>query len=194
MMLESLPPRVQDHEPADVAAQALGIRGDLLQRLRGGPKQQVVHHALVGEGEARERLRHGEDEVDVPDRQELLLARRHPRVPRGGQTLRAMPVAAAVVPEGRVRALVTAIAVPAERRGAALGDGPEDASMLPGHPRAVRLQEAIAMLAHDVGHLEGWPRHRLCFRRVRRAVSGPASVRASSGLATACRCFCERWR
>ena len=194
MMLQSLPPRVQDHEPADVTAQALGIRGDLLQRLRSGPKQEVVHHALVGEGETRERLRHGEDEVDVSDRQELLLARHHPRVPRGGQTLGAMPIAAAVVREGRVGALLTAIAMPAERGGAALGDRPEHAPMLPGHPHRVGIQEAIAMLAHDVGHLKGWPRHRLCFKRVKRAVSGPASVRASSGLATACRCFCERWR
>ncbi len=127
-------------------------------------------------------------------RQELLLARRHPRVPRRGQTLGAMAIAAAVVREGRVCALLTAIAMPAERGGAALSDRPEHAPMLPGHPHRVGVQEAIAMLAHDVGHLNGRPRHRLCFRRVKRAVSGPASVRASSGLATACRCFCERWR
>jgi hypothetical protein len=66
--------------------------------------------------------------------------------------------------------------------------------MLAGHPGAVRLQKTIAVLAHDVGHLEGWPRHRLYFRRVRRAVSGPAIVSASKGFATACRCFWERWR
>ena len=66
--------------------------------------------------------------------------------------------------------------------------------MLSRDPRAVGVQEAIAVLAHDVGHLEGWPRHRLCFSRVRRAVSGAVSVSASSGLATACRCVCERWR
>ena len=82
----------------------------------------------------------------------------------------------------------------AERRRAALGHGPEDAPMLPGHPGAVRLQKAIAVLAHDIGHLEGWPRHRLCFSRVRRAVSGGEIVSASRGLATACRCFRERWR
>ena len=105
-----------------------------------------------------------------------------------------MPIATAVVREGRLRTLVTAIAMPTECRGSTLGDGPEDAPMLPGHPGAVRLQEALAMLAHDVGHLEGWPRHRLCFNRVRRAVSGPEIVSASSGFATACRCFCERWR
>ena len=105
-----------------------------------------------------------------------------------------MPIAAAVVGEGRLRALLTAIAMPAERGGAALRDRAEHTPMLPGDPRAVGVQEAVAMSAHDVGHLEGWPRHRLCFRRVRRAVSGPAIGSASSGLATACRCFCERWR
>ena len=105
-----------------------------------------------------------------------------------------MAIPTAVVREGRLRTLVTAIAVPAERRGSALRDGPEDAPMLSGHPGAVRLQKAIAVLAHDVGHLEGWPRHRWCFSRDRRAVSGPEIVSASSGFATACRCFCERWR
>ena len=177
-----------------VAAQAFRIRGDLEQGLGGGLKQEVVHHALVDEREARERLRHREDDVDVAHRQELRFARGHPRVPRRGQTLRAMPIPAAVVREGRLRTLLTAIAMPAERRGAALRDRAEHAPMLPGDPRAVGVQEAIAMSAHDVGHLEGWPRHRLCFRRVRRAVSGPAMGSASRGLATACRCFCDRWR
>ena len=105
-----------------------------------------------------------------------------------------MAIPAAVVREGRLRALVTAIAVPTERRGPTLRDRPEDAPMLPGHPGAVRLQDAIAMLAHDVGHLEGWPRHRWCIRRDRRAVSGPAIAIASSGFATACRCRCDRCR
>ena len=30
----------------------------------------------------------------------------------------------------------------------------------------------VAVLANDVGHLEGWPGHRFCSRRERRAVSG----------------------
>ena len=84
-----------------------------------------------------------------------------------------------------MRTLVAAIAVPAECRRSTLGDGPEDASMLSGHPDAVRLQKTIAVLAHDVGHLEGWPRHRRCFSRVRRAVSGVERVSASRGLAKA---------
>ena len=54
----------------------------------GGLEQEVVHDALVDERETRERLRHREDDVDVADRQQLLLARRDPRVARRGQALR----------------------------------------------------------------------------------------------------------
>jgi hypothetical protein len=76
-----------------------------------------------------------------------------------------MPIATAVVREDRLCALVTTIAVPAECGGTALRDGPEDAPMSPGHPGAVPRQDAIAVLAHDIGHLKGGPRHRLCSRR-----------------------------
>jgi hypothetical protein len=194
MVLQPLAPRVQHHQPANGAAQSLRIPRDLQQGFSGRLKQEVVHHALVDEGEAGERLRHGEDEVDVASRQQLLLARRHPGVPRRRQTLWAMPIAAAVVRDGHLRALLTAITVPAERRGAALRDGPEDASMDARHPGPVLLQDAIAMSAHEVGHLEGWPGHRLCNRRVRRTVSVPDTGMASSGFATACRCRCDKCR
>ena len=193
-MLQALTPCVQDHQSTDVSAEPLGVGSDLAKRVSGGLKQEVVHHALVGERQARKGLRHREDDVDIPDGQQFLLAGRHPGVPRRGETLRAMPVAAAVVREGRLRALFTAIAVAAEGGGATLRDCAEDTSMRARDPGRVGLQKAIAMLAHDVGHLEGWPRHRLCFSRVRRAVSGPEIVSASRGLATACRCFCDRWR
>ena len=194
MMLQALPPRVQDHEPADRGTEAFRVGGDLEQRRRGGAEEEVVHDALVDEREARQQLRHREDDVHVADRQEFLLARRHPGVAGGGEALGTMPIPTAVVREGRLRALVTAIAMPAERRRAALDEGPEHAPMLARHPGAVRLQETIAVSAHDVGHLEGWPRHRLCFRRVRARCRAPRSCSASSGFATACRCLCERWR
>ena len=157
-------------------------------------KQQVVHHALVDERNARERLRHCADDVDVANREQLLLARCYPRVPCRGQTLGAMSIATAVVREGRLRTLLAAIAMPAERRGATLGDRSEHTPMLSRHPRGMGLQESVAMSAHNVGHLEGWPRHRLWSRRVRRTVSTPETGIASSGLATACRCRCDRCR
>jgi hypothetical protein len=59
-----------------------------------------------------------------------------------------MPITAAVVRDGDLRALRTAIAVTAERCRAALRDRPKDASVDARHPGAVLLQNAIAMSAH----------------------------------------------
>ena len=81
-----------------------------------------------------------------------------------------------------------------ERRGPALRQGPENAPMMPSQPGLVRLQKAIAILAHDIGHLVGWPRHRLCNRRDLYAVSGPVIVIASKGLATPYKCRCDKCR
>lgn len=131
MVLEALPPGVEDEEAADGGAQAFRVRRHLEQGGRGGAKQQVVHHALVGEREARERLGHREDEVHITDRQELPLARRDPGVTGRRQALWTMAIAAAVVRESRLRTPLTAIAVAAERRGPTLDDRPEDAPMLP---------------------------------------------------------------
>ena len=54
--------------------------------------------------------------------------------------------------------------------------------------------EAVAVLSDDVGHLEGWPVHGFCSFRERWMLSGLDTVIVSSGLATAVRCLCERWR
>ena len=86
MMLETLPPRVEHHEPANSGAEAFRIRRDPKQRLRGRPKQEVVDNALVCERQARQRLRHREDDMDIADGQELRFPGRHPGVPRGGQS------------------------------------------------------------------------------------------------------------
>ena len=51
MMLEALPPGVQDHEAANRHAQAFRVGRDLQERRCGCPKQEVVHDALVGECE-----------------------------------------------------------------------------------------------------------------------------------------------
>jgi len=194
MMLDALPPGVQHHESANRRAQAFRVGGDLQQRRRGRPKQEIVHDAFIRQRETRQRFRHREDDVHVAHRQELLLPRGHPGVAGGREALGTMPIPTAVVRDGRLRTLVAAIAMPTECRRSTLGDGLEDAPMLGGHPGAVGLQKTIAVLAHDVGHLEGWPRHRRCFNRVRRAVSGAERVSASRGLATVCKCFWERWR
>ena len=54
-------------------------------------------------------------------------------------------------------ALATAIQMSAERCRAAMLDGKEDAEMQPRQPGPVPVDEAVAMRANDVGHLERWP-------------------------------------
>ena len=139
VMLQALSPGVEDHQSTNRRAQAGRIRRDLQQRRGGGLKQEVVDDALIRQREPCQRFRYREDDVDVADRQELVLPRGHPGVPGGREALRAMPIPTAVVRECRLCALVAAIAVAAECRGSTLGDGPENAPMVPGHPGAVHL-------------------------------------------------------
>ena len=69
MVLQPLAPCVEDHQPANGATEALRIARDLEQGLSSGVKQEVVHHTLVDEREAGERLGHREDDVDVANRE-----------------------------------------------------------------------------------------------------------------------------
>ena len=88
----------------------------------------------------------------------------------------------------------TPIEMRAQRRGPAVRDGTQHSQVLRRQPRAMGLDEACPVLANDVGHLEGWPGHRLCSRRDGRAVSGRETGIVSSGLATACKCRRDRCR
>ena len=47
VMLKVLPPGVQHTQEADLRAQMLWVGGDLMQRLRCRPEQDVVDHHLV---------------------------------------------------------------------------------------------------------------------------------------------------
>jgi hypothetical protein len=73
-------------------------------------------------------------------------------------------------------------------------DGIKYPQMEPGQPGSVLCDEAVAVLSDDVGHLERWSVHRFCSFRERLLLLGLETGIASSGLATAVRCFWERWR
>ena len=88
----------------------------------------------------------------------------------------------------------TAIEMPAQGGGSAVGDGAEHTQVLRRQPGAMGLDEACPVLANDVGHFEGWPRHRFWSRRERRAVSGAETGIVSSGFVTACKCRRDRCR
>lgn len=86
----------------------------------------------------------------------------------------------------------TAIEMPAQRGSPTPFDRTQHTEVLCGQPGAMGLDEPCPVLANDVGHLEGWPGHRFCSRRERRAVSGAETGIVSSGLVTAWRCRRDR--
>ena len=89
-----------------------------------------------------------------------------------------MPVAAGVVGDARVGAVVAALDMTAERRGAAYLYRRHDAPLGEAQMGLVGRAPAGPVAAENIRHLQTWPRHR---RRIRPAA--PVSMfRRSSGL------------
>ncbi len=93
---------------ADARAQVLGIGGDGDQRLGGGLEQEAIDHGLVLIGDVGDRGRQGEDDVVVGHRQQLGLARGEPVLGRRALALGAVPVAAGIVGDLDVVAVLAA--------------------------------------------------------------------------------------
>jgi hypothetical protein len=105
----------------------------------------------------RDLLGHREHHMEVLDRQQVLGPILEPlRLPRA-LTLRAMPVAATVVGDALVVAVVARLDVAAELCRAAGEQRAHDAA--PGRRDLALLQQDVTKVADHVGHLEGGPRH-----------------------------------
>ena len=139
-------------------------------------------------------MRQSEHDMDIGDRQKFILASRDPAIASPILALGAVAIPAAVIRDGLVAAARTLVAMSSQRRGAAACDSLEHFTMVPVNPAATVLDEAIALRANDVGHLQGWPGHFFSSLRERRTVSKLEISRVSSGLLTACRCLRDRCR
>ena len=167
---------------------------DLQERRRTCLKQQVIDDLFVLQREGGQCVWKGEDDMGVPDRQELALPLVEPLVARMRQALWAMAIATRVERDGAMATRGTSVEMPTQRCGPAVRNGAEHAQVLRREPGAMGLDEACPVLANDVGHLERWPRHRFWSRRERCAVSGAETGIVSSGFVTACRCRRDRCR
>src|SRR5262245_54748882 len=150
--------------------------------------------ALAWNSSARELMRKDENDVMVADREKFVLPGGEPLIARVRQALGAVPISARVEGDDAMSAGGTAIEMPAQRGGPTALDRPQHTEVLRGQPGAMGLDEVCAVSTDDVSHLEGSPGHRLWSRRVRRTVSVPETGIASSGLATAWRCRCDKCR
>ena len=149
---------------SDPSAEALG--GERRERLRGGAHQQAVDRLLVLESDLGHRLRQGEDNVEVGNRQQLGLTGGEPLRARRPLTFPAMAVSARVVGDAGKPAIVTALDVAAERRRAAGRDRSDHAPLHASEMSGVRPFVTFAVSVENVGQFERRPNlHRLSRRR-----------------------------
>jgi hypothetical protein len=166
---------VEDGGEADARAEILRVGGDRSQRFGRGPEQEVVDGGLVVECDGAERRWQGEDEMIVGNRQEFSFAFREPLSCRRALTLRTMTVAAGIVGDAFVRAVLAALDVSAERGSAAGFDRRHDFQLGEAHVTGVSLAPRRPMSAKDVGDLRAvtrGPRHAAAVRRAAVASSG----------------------
>src|SRR5260370_33637798 len=98
--------------------------------------------------------------MDVARGEKFLTTRLEPTVASVGLTLRAVPIAAAVVRDGRtVPAVGALIEMPAQGGGATALDGSQYFDVLPGDPPAPAFDESASRGANQIGHLERRPVH-----------------------------------
>src|ERR1700676_624957 len=103
--------------------------------------------------------------MDVARREKLLTTRLEPTVAGVGLPLREVPVAAAVVGDGRtVTAVGALIDMPAQGSGATAHDGAQHLEMLPVDPSAASFDEGASRGANQIGHFEWRPVHLFALR------------------------------
>jgi len=162
-MGERLSPGVQDGDEANPGVQTLG--GERHERLGGSAHQQAVDRLLVLEGDLGRRLRQGEDDVEVGNRQQLDLTSGEPLRARRPLTLPAMAVPARVVGDAGEPAIIAALDMAAERRRAAGRDRSDHAPLDAPEMSSVRSFVTVTMAVEDVGQFERRPNPHRLFRR-----------------------------
>src|ERR1035437_8076794 len=128
--------------------------------------------------------------MDIASGQQFPFARLEPAQARVALASWAMAISTRVIRDGgRLSAAGAAIAMPAQRGGAAARDGQQHFFVLPVDPPTTVFYESLSRTANNVGHLHQGPAHELCLWP-----PCEENVRASSGLAVALRCRWERCR
>src|SRR6266699_993865 len=185
---------MEDGEEADVRSQVARISGYLEQGLGTGAEQEVIEDLLVLQRQWGELVRQSKDHVDIGDGQKFTLPSHNPLVASATLTLWAMAITATVIGGGAIPTARALVAMPAENRGTAARNRAQYFPMGPMEPAEVAVDEAIALGANDIGHLEEGPSHFFLSLRDRLTLSRLEICSWSSGLGMACRCLVERCR
>jgi hypothetical protein len=154
MMEQILAPGVKDREEADLGAQMPGIGRDRAQGFRCGPEQNAVDRLLVLEGDGGHLFGYCKDDVKVLAVQKFGLPVLDPLRTGQGLTFATMTIAAGVIPDTFVAALVALFNVAAQSRGLAYLDRIHDAALCAGHGGVMDLTVGVSVAPEDVRHFQ----------------------------------------
>jgi hypothetical protein len=144
----------------DARPEVLWAGGDRGQRFGRRLEQDVVDDGLLLVGDVADRRRQREDHVIVRHRQQLGLALGEPLLRCRPLALRAVPVAAGVVGDLRVRAVLAARNMPAESRRAAVLDRRHDLQLAEAHTAGIGSTPCRSVAAEDIRDLQRRARHK----------------------------------
>jgi hypothetical protein len=130
MQLELLAPGVEHRQAAPLGPEMLGIGRDVEEALRPGAKEQAIEHAGIVENEGAEILGQGKDGVHVGGREDVALPVEQPRGSDSRMALGTTAVAARVICEPFMSAVIATGFVAAQGRRVAQLDGSERSVLL----------------------------------------------------------------
>ena len=149
-------PGVQHGGDADAGAEMLGIGRDRQHGLGGGLEQQVVDHRLVLVGDIGDGGRQREDDMEVPTGNSSASRSASHSLAAAPWHFGTMPVAAAVVGDDRVGAVLAARDMAAERRGAAALDGAHHLHLVEADVPGIGSAPRRPVVAEDIRDLQHW--------------------------------------
>ena len=140
------------------------VGSDDADRLGSRLEQDVVDECLVLESDRRDWRRHGEDDMKIGNGQQFGAAICKPSEARQTLALRAMPIAAGIVGDADLAAILAPLDMTAERRRSACLDRGHDLALIEGEPVALRSAKRVAVAAKNVRHLQLRTHARRLFR------------------------------
>ena len=147
-------PGVEHGGDADARAEMTPVSGDRQHRLGRRSEQQVIDCGLVVERDVCDLGGHCEDDVEVSDRQQVGLALGQPCARGSTLALGAVPVAAAVVGDPPMAAVLASLDMTAQGGGAAMLDRRHDLELMKAQVSGMGGPISGAGSTEDVGDLE----------------------------------------
>jgi len=145
----------------DASAEMFGVGRDCEDGLARGLEQQIVDHRFILISEVSDWRRQREDDVEVGYSQELGLALGEPLLCRGGLAFVAIPIAARVIGDPRITAVLVLATfdMATERSRAAALDRTHDLELVEAHMAGVGLTPRRSEVAEDIRDFESRTDH-----------------------------------